>query len=267
VDVDDYLKTVLDRLEGQYHAMARAVESPTARVISTRQARGVWFRHARHSDTLLCFLKGIKLVSTLNASLLLVQQGYVQEAGALFRIATDCFTDILFFLMPLDGDDISKDQDRFFDEFFQEEFDDPSDPLGSNQKRDSVSRRKIFAGFGQLVQAHLNPSDAQSVMSLTHKVFSGYIHGAYPHIMELYGGNPPRFHMSGMTGTPKQAESLKQLLDQLYRAIMVSELLARKLCCDDVRRAIRELLVEYEMHFSLKPALDPEALVRNAKKK
>ena len=265
--MDDYLQTVLARLERQYHTMAGVLESPTPRLVTIPQGSGLWFRHAQHSDNLLCFLKGVKLVSTLNASLLLVQRGHVQETGALFRIAADCVTDILFFILPLNGDDASKDQERFFDEFFQEEFDDPSDPLGSKQKRDNVSRRKIFAAFGQIVQAHLNPSDAQSAISITHKVFSGYVHGAYPHIMELYGGNPPHYHMSGMANTPKQTESRQQLLDQLYRAIMVSELLARKLGCDDVRRGIRKLLVEYETRFALKPALDPETIMRNAKKK
>ena len=49
--------------------------------------------------------------------------------------------------------------------------------------------------------ADLNPSDAQSAMSTLHKAYSGYVHGAYPHIMELYGGNPARFHMAGMRDT------------------------------------------------------------------
>ena len=36
--------------------------------------------------------------------------------------------------------------------------------------------------------------------------YSGYVHAASPHIMEMYGGNPARFHVRGMHGTPRQDE-------------------------------------------------------------
>jgi hypothetical protein len=262
---EEYLKSVLQRLEQQYHRMARSLGTPVPQRVSTKQAEGFWFRYPSQSDTLLCLLKGVKLISTLNAALVLLRAGYVQECGALFRIASDCYSDILFFLVPRDGDKPSRDQERFFDEFFQEEFDDPARPLGSNQKRDNVPRKTIFASFGNLVKDQLNPSDAQSTMLTLHKAFSGYVHGAYPHIMELYGGDPPRFHMSGMANTPKQGETLTQLRTELYRTIMASELVARKVALEDSRVAIRALLVEYETRLGLKSTQSPEALIRNVK--
>jgi hypothetical protein len=264
---EDYLASVLQRLQREYDEMAPTLGAPAPRRVFTKQAEGFWFRYPSQSDTLLCFLKGVKLVSTLNAALLLLRAGYVQECGALFRIAADCYSDILFCLVPRDGDKLSRDQERFFEEFFQEEFDDPAYPLGSNQKRDNVPRKTVFASFGNLVRDQLNPSDAQSTLLTLHKAFSGYVHGAYPHIMELYGGDPPRFHMSGMTNTPRQVETLTQFLTELYRAIMASELVARKVGLEGSRLAMRALLVEYETRLGLKPTQSPEALVRNAKKK
>jgi len=263
----DYFVSVLQRLEQQYHKMASHFGAPVPQRIITKQVEGFWFRYSVQSDTLLCFLKGVKLISTLNAALLLLRAGYVQECGALFRIASDCYTDILFFLLPRDGDKTSKDQDRFFEEFFQEEFEDPAYPLGTNQKRDNVPRKTIFASFGSLVKGHVNPSDAQSTLLTLHKAFSGYVHGAYPHIMELYGGAPARFHMSGMENTPKQVEMATHFLTELYRAIMATELVAMKLGLNEIRKAIRALLVEYETKLSLKSTESPESLVRKAKKK
>jgi hypothetical protein len=40
------------------------------------------------------------------------------------------------------------------------------------------------------------------------------VHGKYPETMDLYGGAPGRFHLSGMRGTPKDLENL-QMLDAL----------------------------------------------------
>lgn len=36
-----------------------------------------------------------------------------------------------------------------------------------------------------------------------------YVHGKYPEIMDLDGGKPGHFHLRGMSGTPKDAESLE----------------------------------------------------------
>ena len=48
---------------------------------------------------------------------------------------------------------------------------------------------------------------------------SGYVHGAYPHIMELYGGNPAHYHLKGMFGTPLYDSCLDQSKHYFYRGI------------------------------------------------
>ena len=267
VSKHDYLRSVLQRLEHHYNLMAGAVGQPVAQRLTTNKVEGFWFRYPHQSDTLLCFLKGVKLISTLNGALVLLNAGCVQECSALFRVAIDCYTDIMFWLLPGDGDKPSQNQDRFFDEFFQEEFEDPAYPLGSQQKRDSVPRKTIMASVAKLTKDTLNPSDGHSTFLTLHRAFSGYLHGAYPHIMELYGGEPPRFHMSGMPNTVRETEGLAQFTTELYRAIMVSELVARKLGLDDRRQAIRVLLVEYETTLGVKSREKPEVLVRGAKKR
>jgi hypothetical protein len=263
----EYAVSILKRLEEQYQAMAVDVGKPVPQRVPVERVEGYWFRYPVQSDNLICFLKGVKLVSTLNGALILLRDGYVQECGALFRIASDCYSDILFWLTPRDGDKPSRDQERFFEEFFQEEFEDPAYPLGGNKKRDNVARKTVFASVGALAEGQLNPSDAQSTLLTLHKAFSGYVHGAYPHIMEMYGGDPPRFHMSGMKNTPKQKEAETQFVTELYRAIMVSEFVARKLGREESRVTIRELLEEYETKLGIKPTQSAEVLIRKTKKR
>jgi hypothetical protein len=259
----DYLATVLQRLEQHYHFMAGTLKPP----VLVNRGGVPFFRHEEQTDVLLCFLKGVKLVSTLNAGLLLFRYGYAQELGALARIADDLLNDVLFMLKPLDGDNPSKDQLRFFDEFFQEEFESPLNVLAGAQKRDIVSRRKLHATFGHLAKDALNPSDAQSMMSTIHAALSGYVHGAYPHIMELYGGSPGRFHMSGMASTPRIAEWNGQLITYIHRGVMVTELIARKLGQKDTEKSLRTLLIEYETTLNCKPDTDVEAQIRMMKVK
>jgi hypothetical protein len=257
----EYLTDALRRLEQEYLTMGRSVPAP----VPVMHHGIPFFRHKKQTDILLCFLKGVKLTSTLNAALLLFRHGYAQELGALARIADDLLNDILFMLKPLDGGKPSKDQLRFFEEFFQEEFENPMNVLAGAQKRDIVSRRKLHATFGHLAKESFNPSDAQNMMSTIHAALSGYVHGAYPHIMELYGGNPPHFHMSGLPGTPRIAEWDRQLITYAYRGIMVSGLVARKLGLTDSENALRVLMEEFEATLDCKADADVEAQVRAMK--
>lgn len=259
----EYLATVLQRLEQHYLSMASTLTAP----VLVRYGQVPFFRHEEQTDTLICFLKGVKLASTMNAALMLFRHGYVQELGALARIADDLFNDILFMLKPLDGDKPSKDQIRFFEEFYQEEFEDPLNVLAGAQKRDVVARRKLHATFGQLAKDALNPSDAQTMMTTIHAAFSGYIHGAYPHIMELYGGNPGRFHMSGMLSTPRIEEWKGQLVTYVHRGIMATVLVARKLGLEDIEKDLGALLVEYETTLNRKPEVDMEDQIRVMREK
>ncbi len=264
IPVDIYLQSVLGRLEQQYHLMALAFGPPV--VVMQDSAAG--YRYPEQSDSLVCLLKGIKLLSTLNAALVLLRNGYANEVAALCRMADDFWNEILYMTWNLDGDKLSKDQERFIADFFQEEFENIEDLLGSRQKRESVPRRKIFAAFGQRVSQQLNPSDAQSAAMATHQVLSGYIHGGYSQIMELYDGDgePPRFRMTGMLGTPREDEWWQQLIGYTYRSITASVRVASKLGLLEIQGQILTLLGEFETALGCSPESDAKALLRRMKK-
>lgn len=259
----DYLASALKELERHYHEMERSLPAP----VRVKIGNGMYFRHPQISDSLLVYLKGVKLISTLNAALILLRHGYTQEIGALCRMADDYWTEIMFLINPHGEDGPSKDQIRMCESFFQEEFDDPDNPLASSQDRETVPRRKINAAFGKIVSDELNPHDAQNVLSTIHKAFSGYVHGAYPHIMEMYGGMPPHFHVDGMLDTPRIPEWERQLVTYVYRAIMCAELTSRKLARTETEKAIRGLLVQYETSLNCKPQETAETMIQREKKK
>lgn len=261
--IEDYLAQTLQKLEQFYAQMDKAAGQLLYRDVGPYRQ----FRHETFTESLACYLKGIKAISTLNASIVLLRDGYAQEVGALCRMVDDYCNEILFLLLP-EGENgkFSDDQIRFLENFFQEEFDNPADPLRSTQKRGTVAVKKIHATFGKLAKGELNPSDAQELLRTVHQAFSGYVHGAYPHIMEMYGGNPSRFHVSGMLRTPRIAEWRGQLVGYVQRLIIASVFVARKVGITDLEAPMRALLEEFEKTTGTKPVLKASEMLANYKK-
>lgn len=225
------------------------------------------FRYERPTESVACYLKAVKAISTLNACVLLLRAGYTQEVGALCRMVDDFCNEIFFVLVPQAGEEFSADQIRFLDNFFKEEFEQPVDPLASPQKRDTVPMKKIFATFGKMAADELNPSDAQEALRTVHQAFSGYVHGAYPHIMEMYGGYPPQFHLTGMLGTPRIPEWQSQLVGYVQRLMIISVFVPRKLGVPEFEPKFRALLEEFEFATGTKPTLKASAILEQYKKR
>lgn len=261
--IDSYLEKTLANLESLYQEMSNQIEPPVFVDISGYQT----FRYQRISESLACFLKGVKTVSSLNAAMALLRVGYAQEIGAICRMVDDFCNEIFFLLKPQNGDGFSKEQIQFLKDFFQEELDKPMNPLASTQKRDNVPVRKIHATFAKIAASEMNPSDAQEMLRTTHQAFSGYVHGAYPHIMEMYGGDPPHFHLSGMIRTPRVEEWRGQLIGYVYRALMVTVFVARKLGLSDTEKKVRELVASFEIDTGCKSAKSAADMLTEMKKR
>jgi len=186
-----------------------------------------YFRHENQNALLACYLKCVRIVSSLNAALVLLEKGFFQEVYVLCRCIDEFCEDVWFLSTPLGVNGPSNDQIRFIEEFFQEEFDKPDNPLKSTQKRDRVPRKKILSAISRLHGQPINPSDAKELLRTLHQTFSGYVHGAYPHIMELYGGSPLRYNTTGMKNTPREQGCEKQLVSYVYRSIFAVQVVAR----------------------------------------
>jgi hypothetical protein len=218
-------------------------------------ARGDGFvgRHEPKDRTngLACYLKAVKVCSTLNGALVLLEKGYVQEAHALCRIAQDQTEDIHFLVRPRGADGrLSGHQSRSLDEFFQEEFEDPTDPIGTSRDRDRVARQKVRAaitsdpGIG-------DPSTVQEIARALYRLFSGYVHGAYVHIMELHSDVPGRYLFRG------QPDHLTDAIDYfpnfVYQAILSVETLVDRSSREDLLPPIRSLRAHVANVFDVLP--------------
>jgi hypothetical protein len=91
-----------------------------------------------------------------------------------------------------------------------------------------------------------NPSSAVESMRTISKGYSGFVHGASPHIMDMYHGTPPRFHVRGMLGTVRANDHRKDLWNSFYRSI-ASFVLASKAFGD---QAFTESVLKYMRSFA-----------------
>jgi hypothetical protein len=175
------------------------------------------FRHPKHDRTaaLASYCKAVNLCSLLGAIGALLRAGFLHEAYALCRIIDEQGEDILF--LTLKSTQTSNYRTRFLADFYREEFADVDDPF-SIAERGRVPRQKIRAAIYTKNSGLRDPSTAvAAARSFTH-AFSGFVHGPYVHIMDLYGGDPPMFNTGGLSGTPRMVEALRSVPFNFLRA-------------------------------------------------
>lgn len=258
----DQLRQAIAQTQSVVESLDRHFTRPELVVVKGKP----FFRHKSQNDLLLSQLKCIRAVSSLNACIVLLEHGYVQEIGTLCRCIDDFNQDVLFLSSPLGESGPSEQQKRLVEEFFQEEFDNIDNPFRSTQERNRVPRSKVLAGIARMSGQPLNPSDAQEMHRTLQQGFSGYVHGAYVHIMEIYGGSRENlhYHMRGLTGTPRIAEWIDALSNCVYRTMIAVEVVAKR--CDDApaAQAIQTVRISLEEATGLGKG-DPKEMLERLK--
>lgn len=89
------------------------------------------------------------------------------------------------------------------------------------------------------------------VTNLIGKAFSGYIHGAGSHIMELYGGEPAHFHVEGMVGTPLWMDQVQNQENYFHRSINSFGLAALAFGRNELYETIRAFRQHFEDELSM----------------
>ncbi len=228
-------------LDGAFSMLEAQVPSPQ----QIRWRDGFVFRYVEQTIHQAILLKLVRMISGLRAALVLLENGFVQEQAVMQRGLDEMGDDIMFLVYAVTNDRVTELHERYLEAFFQEEFDPAIAPIDSPQNRPMIPRKKIHAylaavgGKASKQQGKaLNSSDGVKLSKTLSKTYSGYVHAAAPHIMDLYGGNPPAFHLEGMLGTPRIPEHADDLWNYFYRGLMTFVAAARafgdKECADYV---------------------------------
>ena len=177
------------------------------------------FRYAERTVQQALVQKLARLLSGLHAARVLLEHGFFQEQAALHRMLDEFREDIMFLSLGVVRQEMTELHRQYLDAFYEEELDD-EDPLKATQRRPMVSRKRIRAYLSRIEGPELDPSRRIEVSRTLSKAYSGFVHGASPQIMEMYGGSPARFHVTGMLGTPREDEYRHDLWNYFYRGIL-----------------------------------------------
>lgn len=191
------------------------------------------FRYSIQSIEQAIVQKLARLLSGLQAASCLLENGFVQEQGAIQRTLDEFCEDINFLAISRTNNILTELHQQFLNDFYMEEFDQTTSSPTSYPKRPMVKREKIRAYINRVLKPDNDPHTANAVATKISKAYSGYVHGASPHIMDMYGGNPPRFHTAGMLGTPRIREHHEDLWNYFYRG-QLAFLIAAKAFGDKV---------------------------------
>lgn len=201
------------------------------------------FRYREKTIHQALIQKLARLVSGLHAASLLCEQGLLQEQSAVQRMLDEYHEDILFLVTAVISQKITPDHHRYLASFYQEEFD--LNTGKSLLKRDMLPRKKIRA---YLARHHYSesPSVAVEAAHAIHSTYSGYVHGASPQIMDMYGGNPPHFHIHGMAGTPRHDYHRYDLYNPFFRTIVSFAMAAKAFGEEQLFQSLNAYHLEFD---------------------
>lgn len=213
--MDEMYDQTLLNMEKSHQTLAARVHQPKA----VAHGDGYVFRYHERDVHQALVQKLARVISGLHAARLLLAHGFLQEQGALQRMLDEFNEDILFLAYGVITFNTTDLHREYLAAFFQEEFDNPASALESTQRRPMVPRQKIRAYLARIEASGLDPSRGAEVMRTVDKTYSGFVHGASPHIMDMYDGDPAHFHVRGMLGTTRANEHREDLWNYFYRSI------------------------------------------------
>lgn len=225
------------------------------------------FRYEKQSIEAAVIQKLARVISGLHASLLLLHGGFVQELGVIFRTLDEFNEDILFLCQAIRTGEVTELHQKYLDSFYQEEFDKPDNPFLSEQKRPTILRKKIHAAIANMPENEMNPSDGKEMHRTLSQAYSGYIHGASVHIMDMYGGNPPRYHLSGMLNTPRIKGSIADTWNYFYRGLISVMMVATSFHEQELLKELYSFRHYFEKQSGQTEWESPEKILKKIKNK
>lgn len=208
---------------------------------------GYAYRYKEQSIYQAIIQKLARVITGLHAIDTLNKAGLLQEQGAIQRTLDEFEEDIAFLCFSLIFNDETDLHKRYLEAFYEEEFDVPNSAIASTQKRPMIPRKKISAFVSKDRGSGYGQSSTIEVVRTIFKTNSGYVHGASPHLMELYYGNPPYFHLNGSVDSPLYNDHLNDILNYYYRAIITFSFAAKAFGEDELFAEI----VSYSEDFAI----------------
>lgn len=272
MELDDYFKRIFDPAVEYYTTVIGHIENRLPKPELIKLSGVDQWRFPELTVEHMCLLRGIRIISAFNAIHVLLTAGYVQEISVILRTVDEFHDDIVFLLENYPSDELSPQQQKFMQEMGKEQYHDINRPFATKTKREPPVRKKVRASVSRFLKPVVNTSDSQEISQLSTDSLSGYLHGTYPHIMELYGGAPPSscFHMRGMIGTPRMETWMRFIAVYLQRTGPIIGYMCKALGMEDDFRNLWHMknwfVKELEESFDCNLSSTPDEAVERIKR-
>jgi hypothetical protein len=214
INVAKELETLREVLKYQSLTVDWMTQSlaPPLMCISGRGCSG--YRYEEPTVKHFCLLQIVKALSGLNAALVLAEHGFNQEMCVIIRTIIEATSKIDFILSGYKDDELADKQKTYLDDYFADIIRNGSDDSkGAVLRQERIHKeiqlhmRKSFSGTEH--EERFAGVEVKGLLSNVYRIFSNYVHGKYPEIMDMYGERPRQFYTNGMKGTPKDVESVE----------------------------------------------------------
>ena len=124
----------------------------------------------------------------------------------------------MFLALAVTEGNRTEKHDRFLEEFWKEDYEDAGNPVVSRIPR--AFSRKGIRPFVNRALAQEDPSTADAVSRTVFEMYSGFLHGAAPHITELYDEHAERFLVDGIATNERYIDYILDAQNSLYRSLL-----------------------------------------------
>jgi len=188
-----------------------------------------------------------RVVSGLHAADVLLEHGFLQELGALHRILDEIGEDITFLAVARTNGGMTPMHERYLEAFYGEQMPPDLDVSKPVKGYDSPSRKEIRKYLKRVLMADAPANFADAAIA---KAYGGYVHAASQNTMDMYGGDPPRFHLRGMVGTPMQHDHAEGSWNYIYRGLLAFETAAKAFGDAAGLKVLRDYRLEHFAEFA-----------------
>jgi hypothetical protein len=238
--VREFFASALQALEKAFRTLEARVPPP----VQVPWKNSFVFRYKERSLEQAIVQKLARTISGLYAINTLLLHGLFQEQGAIQRILDELEEDIIFLSYALVRDELTQRHNDYLNYFYAEEFVDPDDVVGSHASRGTVGREKIRAYINQV--SGLEPSRGNVVEKVLAKSYSGFVHAASPHVMDMCGGWPPRFDLNGELAWRRGDVHWRDAMNYFLRGMFAMAFAAKALGDEELFEEMRATSRKFE---------------------
>jgi len=207
---------------------------------------GVQYQFKQEDEYTFCVAKAVRIVSGFNASLMLVDSGYIVEAGTLLRPMSDCSNDIMLIAQGMITKTATGTHKKIINDYFKTV---PQDifTYKQQQKERYVGRKELYCAYKKSADGMGIDGDfLNDLKKYIDKISDYYVHCGYSTSMELYNPNSGLFSVKGDTTEFQRDVFRKAIATKVFESLIAFEYIAKLFGLSDIGQEITTVKNHYE---------------------